>query len=35
MALLASQIISGETLQMRKEIVARQVNARKVAGYIE
>ena len=35
MALLASQMIAGETLKMRQEIVEKQINAKRIAGYIE
>lgn len=35
MALLASQMIAAETLEMRKEIVNKQLQMKKVAGYIE
>lgn len=35
MALLASQYIAGETLQMRKSIAVNHINKSKVAGYLE
>ena len=35
MALLASQYIAGETLQMRKDIALKSINKNKIAGYLE
>lgn len=35
MALLASQYIAGETLQMKKEVMQLSNNRGKIAGYIE
>jgi len=34
MALLASQYIAGETLEMKKEIMTQQLGKSNVAGYI-
>lgn len=35
MALLASQYIAGETLQMRKDMALKSVSKKQIAGYIE